>query len=114
MMRSSGSRCVDGVEDAAAIDMFRAFVEDVGPGYLTGDAEQAWERAMVGGVARPFAGTAPAGLIPRLLPEFLNDHLAATFEGEPEGAHAIAETMGRLIRGCRTRAPSIHERQAMP
>ena len=88
---------VDGVEDAAAIDMFRAFVEDVGPGYLTGDAEQAWERAMIGGVARPFAGTAPAALIPRLLPEFLNDHLAATFEGEPEGAHAIAETMGRLV-----------------
>ena len=88
---------VDGVADASAIDMFRAFVEDVGPGYLTGDAEQAWERAMIGGVSRPFASTTSVELIPRLLPEFLNDHLAATFEGEPEGAHAIAETMGRLV-----------------
>jgi hypothetical protein len=87
----------DGVADAPAIEMFRAFVEDVGPGYLTADAEQAWERAMIGGVSRPFASTSPADLVPRLLPEFLNDHLAASYEGEPEGAHAIAETMGRLI-----------------
>ena len=88
---------VDGVEDASAIDMFRAFAEDVGPGYLTGDAERAWEHAMIGGVVRPFASSTPANVIPRLLPEFLNDHLAGTFEGEPEGAHAIAETTGRLI-----------------
>ncbi len=89
---------VDGVSDLAAIDMFRAFVEDFGPGYLTGDAEQAYERAMMGGVARPYREhQRRARSIPALLPEFLNEYLVSTFEGEPEDAHAIAETMGRLV-----------------
>lgn len=88
---------VDGAPDSPALDMFRPFAEDVGPGYLAGDAEQAWERAMIGGTARPFASTIAAEVIVQLLPEFLNDHLAAMFEGEPEDAHAIAETMGRLV-----------------
>jgi hypothetical protein len=87
---------VDGVGDQAAIDMFRGFAEDFGPGYLTGDPEQAYERAMIGGDARPYASTSGAEVIPVLLPEFLNEYLVSTFEGEPEDAHAIAETMARL------------------
>ncbi len=88
---------VDGVPQTPAIELFRGFVEDFGPGYLQGEAEAGYERAMIGGIARPFASTSGVELIPRMLPEFLNDHLAATFEGEPEAAHDIAETMGRLI-----------------
>ncbi len=88
---------VDGTDDRRAIDMFRTFVEDFGPGYLANDAEPSYERAMIGGVPRPLASTADATLIPILLPEFLNDFLVATFEGEPEDAHRIAETMGRLV-----------------
>ena len=48
---------VDGVDDLAAIDMFRGFAEDFGPGYLSSDAEQAYEQAMMGGAERPFAST---------------------------------------------------------
>ncbi len=88
---------VDGMAQTSAIELFRSFAEDFGPGYLQGEAEAAYERAMIGGVPRPFASTSGVELIPQLLPEFLNDHLAATFEGEPEAAHDIAETMGRLI-----------------
>ena len=36
---------VDGVSDIAAIDMLRGFAEDIGPGYLAGDAAQVYERA---------------------------------------------------------------------
>jgi len=88
---------VDGVDDLAAIDMFRGFAEDFGPGYLSSGAEQIYEQAMIGGAARPFASTGESAVIPDLLPEFLNDYLVSTFDGEPEGAHSIAETMGRLI-----------------
>jgi hypothetical protein len=88
---------VDGVPDSPAIDLFRGFVEDFGPGYLTGDAAQVYERAMMAGLVRPLAHSIGPELIPAMLPEFLNDYLVVTFEGEPEEAHAIAETMGRLI-----------------
>ncbi len=88
---------VDGTGDVAAIDMFRTFVEDFGPGYLTGAAEQSYERAMMSGVVRPYASSTDAAAIPGLLPEFLNEYIVSTFEGEPEDAHAIATTMARLV-----------------
>jgi hypothetical protein len=88
---------VDGTADHLAIGMFQGFVEDFGPGYLSGDAELAYEQAMIGGVERPFASTGDPGIIPSLMAEFLYDFLVSTFEGEPEAVHAIAETMGRLI-----------------
>jgi len=88
---------VDGVSDIAAIDMFRGFAEDIGPGYLAGDAAQVYERAMMGGVLHPYASMTEAGVVPALLPEFLNDYLASTFDGDPEEAHAIAETVARLV-----------------
>ena len=88
---------VDGVSDLAAIDLFRTFIEDFGPGYLTGDAERVYERAMMGGVARPYASSTDASAVPDLLPEFLNEYLVSAFEGEPEDAHAVATTMGRLV-----------------
>jgi len=88
---------IDGVADVAAIDLLRTFAEDFGPGYLTGDGERVYEQAMMGGVPRPYATTNGAEAVPGLLPEFLNDYLVSTFEGEPEDAHAIAETMSRLI-----------------
>jgi len=88
---------VDGTADHDAITMFQGFVEDFGPGYLTGDEAQAYERAMIGGRPRPFATTADPSVLPSLMPEFLYDYLVSTFEGEPEEAHGIAETMVRLL-----------------
>ncbi len=88
---------VDEAADASGIDLLRDFAEDAGPGYLTGDDEQVYEHALASGVQRPFANSIGSSIIPGMLAEFLNEHLVATFDGEPEQAHSIAATMGRLV-----------------
>lgn len=87
----------DGPSDGDAIERFGVFLEDVGPAYLTGAPQAAYASAMLEGVPQPYAASADARHIPTLLPEFLNDYLVDTLEGDPDEAHDIAQTMGRLI-----------------
>ena len=89
---------VDGVGDLAAIDMLRTFAEDFGPGYLTGDAEQAYERAMMGGVARPYASTDRRGRpFPRCCRSSSTTTSCPPSRANPRTPTPIAETMARLV-----------------